>query len=883
MAETSQKVIQYVADLTQLRKDLAKIEILNKQLVSVYGQDATRAVKTLGTTISSLKTKTIIDDKGLQRTIPVVESVSQSFKTADGRLQQFTITNKTMKDGTVQTSQSLKDMNKNTVPLVQNLAKLAKRAALTIPVWLALRGAVMGTIKAFKDSVKAIQEQDKAFQKARRNLEATASSQTELTANFSKLRRETLALSLASGKSVEELTHAFQRFATVGFDAETSLAGMQYATKLAVAEFGDARETADAFARSMRVLIDRSEGAKSEAQQLAEAMALTDQLWQTNAFEIQEFTHNLQNFAGTAKAANLSTQETITLLATLSTGGLANRAGRLLRTTILKSLQNLDEVAQSLNLHIDPAVDSTFDVILKLVGGLRELSSTQNVPQELADVLGDLFNIRTTEVLAALRALEDTLRANAAVVPDVKKLDDTFENVSNTTGILIDRIHNLNRQIGVAFVNGAVGGENFNESLKIIAQYLLKIEKRADKAGLAFRTMVLHPASGKHIVEFYKQSFDKAFTEAEDRVESGIDKIIKTVNKGLKGKLDTTEIQNLLIELETFGAENLQLDTAAFDALTNALKTQLQIQKEITVEQKKQEVSVAKQSQANKVLLEDALERLKAAGALQSTILDVEKSLKAQLNISDKYEDALTRQLEKERAITEEQRLRGRLSSDAVKLFKIAQTEGTAVAKKIGEVLAGNIDFASFVRRGGKELEVFKKEFEDIFTQKQAEAFFKGDVVPGEKGMRGGFEITLPTEDEAIRKSASEIVTASKVEVSLAQRRLAIEGQINAARLQSLNRAEQLIQANRAAGQGYFQTVINKTSPADQGYVTSVPTTAPAQPSSIQFSSGGVNISINAKNAEDLDKQIDQHFESMKNATKKEVKDAMLGKQNPTY
>lgn len=890
---TSTKVIQYVADLTQLKKDLSSIEALNRKLVNTYGQDAPQAVRRLGGTIESLKTKTIIDENGLQRTIPLVENVGQSFKTADGQLKQFTVTNKTLKNGTIQTSQSMKDLNTNTVPLIQNIKRLAERAALTIPVWLLLRSAVTGTIRAFQDSVKAIQEQDKAFQKARRNLEATAESQAALNTQFNQLRQETLNLSLQSGKSVEELTHAFQRFATVGFDAETSLAGMTYATKLAVAEFGDARETADAFARAMRVMIDRSDGAKSEAQQLAEAMALTDQLWQSNAFEINEFTHNLTNFASVAKAANLSTQETITLLATLSTGGLANRAGRLLRTTILKALENLDEVSQSLKLNINPAVDSTFDVIMKLVDALEGLSTTQKVPAELADVLGDLFSVRSTEVVASLNALRSTLKANAALVPDVKKLDGTFKSVSETTGILSERITNVNRQIGIALLTGITGGETFNESLKIILENLEAIQKRVEDTGIVLRTafgIELLETFNKNLNDLEKARFDKIFARGvqsiksnfggpvakilndlrdkelkkfSDDLESTFSQTFARINKGLKGSLNTEDLKNLLTELETFGATNLGLDEGTFERITANLKEQLDTQKKIKEEQVAQEVSTNRQYKIDKALLADSLERLKNAGALTSEILDVEKQLKAQLGIIDKFEDALDRQLEKERAINEERRLRERLSSDAVKLFKIAQTEGTQVAKRIGDVLAGNLDFASFVRRGGKAVEVFKKEFESLFESKQAEAFFKGETVPDIKGLRGGARIELPTEDQAILKSREEILRAAQSEVSLAQKRLQIEQNITALREKNLIDTQKLINNSRV---GF--------APA-----TATNSTVAGTSTRIVFNDGAIKLTVSGKNSEELNQKID---EAMTKATK-QIKDKILGKQTNTF
>ena len=75
-----------------------------------------------------------------------------------------------------------------------------------------------------------------------------------------------------------------------------------------------------------------------------------------------------------------------------------------------------------------------------------------------------------------------------------------------------------------------------------------------------------------------------------------------------------------------------------------------------------------------------------------------------------------------------------KLGSDSIKLFEIAKEHGTDVAKKIGDVLAGNVDFSTFAKKGGKELDAFKDKFANLFKQKQAEAFFKGEKIPGEGG-----------------------------------------------------------------------------------------------------------------------------------------------------
>jgi len=769
------------------------------------------------------------------------KQINTVVQTTDGKFIQLNETIKRMPNGLQTVSRSAKDvsqqfhvstqasnnLNKSTVSLGENIGRLAKRALLTIPIWLALRGAILGTFRVISDGLKTIAEQDKALQKARRNIEATSKSQEELTKNFARLQKEALQLSLTSGKSIEEVTTAFQRFATVGFDTEVALIGMQYATKLAVAEFGDAVDTADAFARSLRVLIGESGDSETQQKQIAEALALTDQLWQNNAFEIKEFSNNLRNFSAVARVANISVNETIALLATLSTGGLANRAGRLLRTTVLKALRNIDEVSQKLKLSFNPATEGTFDFVLKLVDALDSLNKSRKIPTDMADILGDLFSVRSTEVVASLTALRRTLETNAKVVPDVIKLDETFTKVTETTGVLVDRFHNANREIGKALVTGLVGGESFDDSLKDIVETLEEMRKKAEDVGSAFQEfgqLAIRTPVGYIVGEFI---------ELREKVAIEMAKVNALIVQGLQGELDLNQLQKLVLtlskledispfggeqtlnqltkqlseqaqilrdelalalnqglskerlqalakELETVDFNILGLDEESFNKVKQDVQTKLKelnntIARE-TIKTQDIQLSLKKEQDIAKLILDIELDKLKAIGASNSELLKAESLYSAQLNIEEDTLDKVKRKLEYEKAINEERRLQNRLGSESIKLYDIAQTEGIDVAQRIGEVLSDESLFGNFVREGGRALEVFKDQFSDLYKQQQALAFYRGESIPGvspfaQNALRGGFGI--PIQEEAIRRPISQFTPS----VTLAQSRATREFQ----------------------------------------------------------------------------------------------------------
>jgi len=577
MPATHTKVIEYIADHRQVLQAISQIERANLRMAKGLGANFGSVAKVIGKDVQQISKTRLINPKTAQESVKGVEKFSQAVQLSSGRVGNLTTTTSKLNGVVSSTKTSFTDTSAKTVSLGQNIGRLAARAALTIPIWFALRTAVMGTFRTIKDGLQTLVDQDRALQKARRNLSATAKTQEELTSQVAKLSTETQKLSLESGISVEKVTKAFQRFATVGFDYEVAMAGAQGATKLAVLLFGDAEETANAFARSMRTLIDTSASSEEQARQLSEAMALTDQLWKTNAFTIKEFTNNLEKFGGRAKAANLSIRETITLLATLSTAGLRNRAGRLLGTTLLKALQRFSEVAQVLRLDVNPAVDTTFDYMMKLVDALEEIGKTQKIPAELASVLGDLFNIRTTEVLLALKAMRTVLKDNIAVLPDLKRFDAEYKVQTEHINRQVDRYHNLNKEIGKTFVEGLVDADNFDTALAKINASLRDMLNGAKSVGTVLGAVLfagprVGTAIGENIAAFLEG--DKIADKISPAIAQNMHDAIVYAMRGLLKEKELTQLLNNLLKVQTLNLD-IGLDEGTLTRSISVVREQL--------------------------------------------------------------------------------------------------------------------------------------------------------------------------------------------------------------------------------------------------------------------------------------------------------------------
>ena len=780
-----------------LSSSINKVAVAQKKLSSVTSQTSTKfsSLTNINSTFSkqlrSIGQVSKFVGTSLNQLSDNGSKVSKIFQTTNGKFVQLTQTTKRLPSGVNQVTRSIKQLskaqaqnartiegnNRPTKNFAQNLKSLAGRALLTIPVWFALRSAISGVFRTIRDGLKNLGEFDRALQKLSRNLEATS---TNLASDFSKVQKVITDFSLKTGKSTEEITNAIQKFATVGFDLETSIAGGLNATKLAITLFGDGEETAQAFARSMRVLTEDMTDSTQVSLEIAKAMALTDKLWQTNAFEVNEFSGNLTKFAGTAKIANLSIQETLALLATLSTAGLGDRAGRLLRSTLLRALADIPKFVKGLDLDFDPDTQPTILFITKLVAKLKELQTTRNIPAELASVLGELFTVRSTEVVAGLVALERTLKENLALKPDLEEFNKTFENQLVQVNRLIERHKNLNKEMGKAFVTGLIGAGNYKKALTGLVSVQEKLIDDTELLGTRIRNTFLIVGVGaiagfstklKGLLLLLKTPIAigilLAITASEiatksEQLRKDIEKNLKfttniganladQINKGIKGKLDVRSLKALVFVLENLTEEagkDLGISSGSIEGLLKTLKEIVIVQREIATEQKEATSEAEKSLIVEKnrkkiaeIVLTNQLEILKARGALESALLKADQIIRKSFGIEKEGLELLKDKLATERAINDEKRLENETISDtSQKLAEIARTEGLDVARRIGDVLNRDIDFDLFERIGGKPLETFKKQFGDIFQQQKDIQFLN----------QKGFGITLDQKDTGI-------------------------------------------------------------------------------------------------------------------------------------
>ena len=399
-------------------------------------QQAEAEARKLATGLSAnAKVIGLSQNESLVKGVPT-NKITAAFDQGNGRQQVITL-NQTAA-GIQKVSEANKELADTTGKAGINIGQLVSRAALTIPVWYALRSAVMGFLFGIRDGVANILSFDAAMQKLRANLDGTTQ---ETHAMLGRLKKEFTELSMQTGVSVNDIANSFQRFATVGFSVDESMTGAVNSVKLATAFFASSTETADAFARSLRILTDQSHGTASTQKQMAEAMQLTAELWNKNAFEVGEMNQGLEKFAAQANVSKLSMKETLVLLATMGTAAVGGaRGGTLLRTSLADLAIHAKDVAGQIGVQLNPALDTNYTALHKVVDALAKMNEQDRLNIETTGALSKIFGgVRGSLPIEALIAMNKLWSENEKYTGNAeylnRQMDETLASESGQAKI----------------------------------------------------------------------------------------------------------------------------------------------------------------------------------------------------------------------------------------------------------------------------------------------------------------------------------------------------------------------------------------------------------------------------------------------------------------
>jgi TP901 family phage tail tape measure protein len=480
--------INFFANTESLKKAKADIDRLNEANQKL-GTDVPKAHKI----INSSFTHVIEKNGALTRYLTV------NWKTASGQYYQ---TSGTLENANKIVAKSIVDTGSKMKSYAAQMGALAQRAAMTIPIWLALRGAVMAIGQTFSQGVEYLLESDKQLAHATQFL---SSSVEEHQKQLEILTRESEKASAKTGISVGQMRETFIEFATTGLSFEASVAGMKAAGEGSVAMFTDMKTLATSLAQTMLLLGDSFGKTLTEEEKYKSLIGLIIKLDKDNAFSLGEFASSMQNFSGTAKAMNFTIGESVSFLAALNTAGIkAGKAGTLLRSSTLQLAQHYKDVGAELGIYVDEN-DRLPEVFERIVAKLKELQAAgRNV--EAAEITAKLFGgAKGSQVVQYLTSVLELFKKNTEASKDNAEANkqniDVFNNrlgvVTNSLFKQTEIATNLNKELTAAFFKGALEATRFQDIIKGVNELLGNTSENAQKAGRDtvnfFKEIVLGP------------------------------------------------------------------------------------------------------------------------------------------------------------------------------------------------------------------------------------------------------------------------------------------------------------------------------------------------------------------------------------------------------
>lgn len=415
-------------------------------------------------------------------------------------------------------NKGLEDLSKNSKSAEIDIGKLASRAMVTIPIWLALRSAFMGVISTITEGTKMIIDMDRELAR----ISTVTTDVSDMTKFLGELGSKARQMSMETGASVEDILHAFYGFKDAGLATEVAFAGMNVAVKGSIALFGDIKETAKTLTDVYVMLGDRITGATTAQGKMELIMSSIAVLQRTNKFELNEYVEGLKTFASAAGTSNLTLDQMTFLLAKAHNFMQRGSRGG---TELARAFRDLSKNAQATGLFLGKAIDlntiSKFDLMLLVMDRLNEkMAAGIDITQDINKIFGVIGTRAVGAFVLNLKSLTQQWKEFSSLSPErrMEILNDQFNTATLTLERQAARLQKIREQAGAYLVSGFLGidldktkdaAENFkkiNDELEKLVPTLNEVGKAAGPlitlltliatikgAGMAIAAIKAHP------------------------------------------------------------------------------------------------------------------------------------------------------------------------------------------------------------------------------------------------------------------------------------------------------------------------------------------------------------------------------------------------------
>ena len=334
---------------------------------------------------------------------------------ADGRIKEFTYSQNQANGVLHQSSQHTRQVANRMLDFQKSLGLAAKRMVQ----WVAVGTLIHGTLRSMQEGIRFITELDTELTQVAIIQQGTRESVQGLKQDYVELGREMRA-------SVAEISRITTELTRQGLEMEEAQARMQTILKLSRAGMVGVQESLKIVTASVNAMRVTHENA-------GDVMLRTSQI---TASSVEEIGEAFSKTASSAYAAGLSIEETAALLSGMieTTQEGPSQIGTSLKT-ILARFNAINKETGEVNEELNKVQTAYESVGIEFTDQNGQIRNAYDLLEELAGKWNSLDK-NTKSYLATVNAGVRMQSRFFAIMSSFDKINDSFEEVSNSAGVL---------------------------------------------------------------------------------------------------------------------------------------------------------------------------------------------------------------------------------------------------------------------------------------------------------------------------------------------------------------------------------------------------------------------------------------------------------------
>ncbi len=379
------------------------------------------------------------------------------------------------------TTKTTEKSAKATETYSKSLSRLAKRALLTIPIWLLLRSAFMGVLRLISSMVQGYLELEDGLARIKTVVHGTTE---EISSQMATIKIQIKDMAVKTRVSLKELAETFYFLRTSSLTTAEAISAFEHTVDAMTGTGIKGMEMARAVAGVYNTMGDSilaGASASEKMQKIADVLTYT---YATQDVQMNELIAGYTKLAPFTAGLSDSFSDLVTMIGWLNTKMLrSGRTGRLTARAFLQITKNADKLAQIFKVTFDPDKPLNF---INIMGDVNKVIKTQGkITAQQTEALRRVFATRAlTPVQLIIKDYDSLVEAQKRAVKEAEGFAKRIADIKmQTVRGQMERTSNIMKVLFEDFVTASLGAGDFVEAITKLADALESFRKTAQGTG----------------------------------------------------------------------------------------------------------------------------------------------------------------------------------------------------------------------------------------------------------------------------------------------------------------------------------------------------------------------------------------------------------------